>query len=198
MRSKKSIKAVLIMTLAICFISVSLTSCDWIINKKDNNQSITGINQTRIDTNKDEAKLLVLASQNNLDIIELCQVIKDAETKNEIKHLADELEKTHTKIFNEFKDLAQEKLISIPRHSNIDTEIVNTTINEKIKNEFIEENLELIAEKINKQIELLNKLSKTTNNKEFRELSKKANSILTSNLVKTEVTLNKLKTNKIS
>tara|TARA_R110002096_G_scaffold431563_1_gene646975 strand:- start:11849 stop:12439 length:591 start_codon:yes stop_codon:yes gene_type:complete len=196
MKSTNNIKAVLTTTLVLSFILVSLVSCDWIISKKD--KSKIGVNQTRININKDEAKLLVLASQSNLDVIKLCQFIKDTETKNDIKYLANELKKTHVKIFNDYKELAQEKLISIPHHSNIDTEIVNNTLNKNINGEFIEENLELITEKINKQIELLNKLSETTNNKEFRDLSKKANSILKSKLVKTEDILNKLKTNKIS
>lgn len=44
-----------------------------------------GTSQIRIKTYKNEAKLLVMATQNNLDVIELCQIIKHTEKKNKCK-----------------------------------------------------------------------------------------------------------------
>lgn len=193
MKSKKNIKAAVVMTLVVSLVSASFISCDWMINKKHNNDNIFGTNKTRIEIKKDEAKLLVMASQNNLDVIELCQLIKDTKTKSSIKKLANDLENTHAKIFNEYEELAEEKLISIPKHANITTDIKYNSDNTLIK-----ENLKLITKKINKQIILLNKLAKTTNNEDFRALSKKANSVLKSKLAKTEDSLNKLRTNKTS
>lgn len=60
------------------------------------------------------------------------------------------------------------------------------------------ENLNLITKKINKQIELLNELSKTTNSKDFGDLSTKANSVLKLKLAKTKATLKSINTNKAS
>ncbi len=186
-----NIKATLTTASIACFISVSLISCDWIINKK--NKNIFSVNQSKVNTKKDEARLLVQATQNNLDVIELCQIIKEAKPVPKVKTLADDLENVHKNIFNAYEALAQDKLISIPRHSNIVFQTANDSLNEIESRVLVEANLERITEKLVKHIELLETLSKTTNNKDFRRLSKKTDSVLTLKLVKTEDTLSWLK-----
>lgn len=152
-----------------------------------------GTSQIRIKTYKNEAKLLVMATQNNLDVIELCQIIKHTEKKTSVKKLAIDLEVTHKKIFIAYEDLAEVKLISIPKQSSI-----IDSLDYKSHNISTNENLNLITKKINKQIELLNELSKTTNSKDFGDLSTKANSVLKLKLAKTKATLKSINTNKAS
>ncbi|MDD7886619.1 DUF4142 domain-containing protein [Flavivirga sp. 57AJ16] len=197
MKSQGNIKSIIIMISITSFVSTSLTSCDWmIVNNNHNKEKVFGINQNKVNTNKHEAKLLVMASQNNIDAVELCKLIRNSETEKDIKHLAKELQQTHIKIFNDYKELAQEKLISIPQHYNIEYGFVNAKLEKNKDDKLVKDYLKHIVQKINNQIELLNKLSKTTNNKAFSELSKKTNPILKLELIKTKDMLKKLEMDK--
>lgn len=170
------------------FIMIFLMSCNYIVENKNGHSDDVSLSDKKITKNKQEARLLVKASQNSLDIIELCQSIENSKTEKGIEDLVEDLEKTHIEIFEGYKEMAQEKLISIPNYSTI--EIQNKNIEEE---SFIETNLNLISHKINNQIECLNKLSKTTNSSGFKELSEKTNPILKSKLDKTSSILKNLK-----
>lgn len=165
-------------------------SCNFMLeNKKTNSNVISTLNEEIININKNEAKILVKASQNNLDIIKLCQFIEDTKAKKDIKNLAKDIESTHVKIFKSYKKVAYENLISIPKYSNIETEILKADF---VKDSIIVNKLDLISNKINNQIKLLNTLSKTTDNDELIKFSEKTNTILKLKLDETENTISKL------
>lgn len=172
-------------------ISCSFVSCDFIIENKKKNALEYSDKQNRIAKNKSEAKLLVMASQSNIEVIELCQVIKNANVENDIKQFASNLKKTHQKILKDYKNLAEKKLITIPYYATVEIENTEEIVE---KNEFIESNLKLITKKISTQIDLLKKLSKTTN-KEFQEMSVKTSAILELELDETNIMLNAFKAN---
>tara|TARA_R110002050_G_scaffold30963_5_gene79281 strand:- start:2997 stop:3590 length:594 start_codon:yes stop_codon:yes gene_type:complete len=175
--------------LLIGFTSLSLISCNYIFENKKEKIEKTKTTTTRINTNKKEANLLVEASKNNIDILELCETIKDFEPQNNIKSLAENLEKTHFEILKNYNDLATEKLISIPNYTNFNNDIEMTALDNET---FTETTLKLIKNKIINQIKLLDTLSETTNNVEFKVLALKDNYILKYNINKIETALNEL------
>lgn len=168
---------------------LSLFSCNYIL--ENNKDEIDKINkeQHRINTNKEEAKLLVQVSKNNIAILELSEIIKDFETDKHIKVLAESLEKTHFEISKNYNDLAREKLISIPNYTNVNYDI---ELKEVTNEPYIESNLKLILTKIMKQIRLLDTLSQITNNVEFKILAVRDNYLLKRNANKIEITLSRL------
>tara|TARA_R110000868_G_scaffold37619_4_gene132849 strand:- start:2997 stop:3590 length:594 start_codon:yes stop_codon:yes gene_type:complete len=175
--------------LLIGFTSLSLISCNYIFENKKEKIEKTKTTTTRINTNKKEANLLVEASKNNIDILELCETIKDFEPQNNIKSLAENLEKTHFEILKNYNDLATEKLISIPNYTNFNNDIEMTALDNET---FTETTLKLIKNKIINQIKLLDTLSETTNDVEFKVLALKDNYILKYNINKIETALNEL------
>jgi hypothetical protein len=149
--------------LIMAFATLILVSCNYIFVGK-NNKSDERL--TRIQTNKLEAKLLVEVSKNNLSILQICENIQNVETTTDYKFLIEGLEKTHIELSKNYNALANEKLISIP------SEVKKIhQINETNYDDFLKENLNEILNKIDYQIELLETLSKTTNNIEFKLLA---------------------------
>ena len=96
------------------FITLSHTSCDYIIERNPIGYEISESAKKRINVYKDEAKLLLKASTHNLDILKLCDVIKSVDTQNSVEHLTNRLESVHFEISRKYDDLAEDKLISIP------------------------------------------------------------------------------------
>lgn len=174
--------------LLLVFTTFSLVSCNYILKNNKNQNKITIEKAIRISIDKEEARLLVKASKNNLDILELCETIKEIETENPIKQLVENLEETHLEISKKYNDLAREKLISIPNYLNA-SNIEKATLE---NDAFVETSLKLILKKINKQIKLLDTLAETTNNAEFKVLAVKDHYILKSNINKIENTLTEL------
>ena len=179
-------------SLLLMFTALSLASCDQIlkIDKSKNNIADEKAIRIRISNNKEEARLLVKAYKNNLDILELCETIKEAETENPYKQLAENLEETHSKISKNYYNLAREELILIPlyHYSN-----VNSLEKIVLENDaFIEFSLKQILNKINKQVKLMDTLAETTDNVEFKVLTVKDNYMLKSNINKIENTLDEL------
>lgn len=177
-------------SLLLVFTMLSLVSCNHILknNKSKNNITDEKAIRVRISNNKEEARLLVKAYKNNLDILELCETIKEVGAKNPFKQLAKNLEETHFEISKNYSDLAREELILIPiyYYSNV------ISIEEEAleNNAFVETSLKLILNKINKQMKLLDTLAETTDNLEFKVLTVKDNYILKSNINKIENILN--------
>ncbi|PKQ46100.1 hypothetical protein [Confluentibacter flavum] len=171
------------------FATLTLISCNYILeNDKDENDIVSDI-QTRINIYKKEAELLLSVSKNNLDILELCEAIEYVDTLDNVAHLTERLEQTHIEISNNYKKLAEDKLISIPNYINISNEFELKNVDD---NEFIEKKLKIILNKIKTQIRLLETLGKTTNNVEFKVLAVRDTHELISNTNKIESALNKL------
>ena len=169
-------------------VAVILFSCNYII-KQNNYDEFAQLN-SRININKEEAKLLVKASKNNLDILELCETIKVTETEDTIKQLASNLEETHTEILENYKELAREKLISIPNNTYFDYSPDIT--NKQYDAEFAEASLKQILNKIDKQMQILDTLSNTSDNSEFKVLAIRDQHVLKLNKTKIENTLSHL------
>lgn len=171
------------------FITLSHTSCDYIIESNPIGNEISESAKTRINVYKDEAKLLLKASTNNLDILKLCEVIKSADTQNSVGHLTDRLESVHFEISRKYDDLAEDKLISIPSYTRSDMEL---SIEHEDLEVFIASNLKAILDKTENQIELLQALGNVTNNIDFKVLVIKDTKKLNSNVQEIERTLNML------
>tara|TARA_R110002049_G_scaffold309311_1_gene521170 strand:- start:22496 stop:23056 length:561 start_codon:yes stop_codon:yes gene_type:complete len=186
MTLNKNIKSVAIVLHFASFMLVCLMSCNFALKNKNVNSNVT--NDETMSNHKQEAKLLVKASQNNLDVIKLCQLLEDSEPEQSIGILAKDIENRHFEILKDYKEVAQENLISIPNYASFESKTKNTA--EAHNN--IEKRLSTIDKKMNNQIDLMNKLAETSNNTDFKELSEKTNSILKSNLEKTANTINNL------
>lgn len=171
--------------------SITLISCNYILENDQYKDEVLGKAQTRIRIHKQEAKLLLKASKNNLDILEICETIKYVDQQNYVSHLTRNLEKTHFEIAENYNKLADDKLISIPNYMKISNEFKDMKgINDEA---FIKKKLKLILNKTETQIELLDALGNTTDNVEFKVLAIKDTHTLKSNINKIEVTLNNLK-----
>src|SRR5690606_35809868 len=134
-------------------------SCDYILEKNNNDKyEIPSTAQTRINIYKREAKLLLKASKNSLDILELCETLRKIDTQNSVSHLTNKLEKTHCEILENYDALAEDELISIPTYIKKEDRVKSITglNNEAYNNEaYIESNLKLILNKTETQIRLL-------------------------------------------
>lgn len=166
-------------------------SCDYILEKNNNDKyEIPSTAQTRINIYKREAKLLLKASKNSLDILELCETLRKIDTQNSVSHLTNKLEKTHCEILENYDALAEDELISIPTYIKKEGRVKSIT---GLNNEaYIESNLKLILNKTETQIRLLDDLGNVTDNVNFKLLVIKDTHKLKLNIDKIEMTLNSL------
>lgn len=171
-------------------IIITQYSCDYILEKQFGKYDVSNNSQARINTYKREAKLLLKASENNLDIIELCETLKQVDTQNNVTHLTKILEETHLGISKNYQAMAEDKLISVPRYTGISTEA--SAIRDLNSKAFIETYLKLILNKTETQIQLLGALGSVTNNIDFKVLVIKDTLKLKSNIDKIEIALNTL------
>ncbi len=175
--------------LLLVFATPVLISCNYILENNKRKKDIVSDIQTKINTYKKEAELLLRVSRNNLDIIELCEAIKHVDTLKNVAQLTERLEKTHFEISKNYNKLAEDKLISIPTYISINNAF---EFRDDDNHAFIEKKLKQILNKTETQIQLLNTLGKTTNNVEFKVLAIKDTHTLKSNINKIEDTLNRL------
>ena len=173
----------------IMIVVLSFNSCDLLIRSNEGDKAKVSLIEKSVSMDKNEAKLLVKASQDNLDVIELCKIIEEEKVDDKVKNLVEEIKHEQLQILEKYNTIALNNVISIPQHSDIQQE-VDATLKKK---EHIKVHLKLLSNKINNQIELLQRLSGTTNNSEFKALAHFANHTLKSNLTKTKYTLNTLK-----
>lgn len=167
-----TIKYKVIRTLLACVLLVLFTRCDFIFKDEDDKIIPQTSSHTahKIEIKKDEAKLLVKASQHNLDVRELLNVIQEVDLNSEAMELADTIEDYQETVFNQYNKVAIEHVISIPDHSTID--VKNYLKSSSIP---IEEVMTKISSKLNKQISVLDNLSDTSKNKDFKLLAELAN-----------------------
>ncbi|WP_100612478.1 hypothetical protein [Confluentibacter lentus] len=182
-------KNMLKLMLLLVFATPVLISCNYILENNKRKKDIVSDIQTKINTYKKEAELLLRVSRNNLDIIELCEAIKHVDTLKNVAQLTERLEKTHFEISKNYNKLAEDKLISIPTYISINNAF---EFRDDDNHAFIEKKLKQILNKTETQIQLLNTLGKTTNNVEFKVLAIKDTHTLKSNINKIEDTLNRL------
>lgn len=168
---------------AVALISISFLafiSCNFVLNNSDELATKNDI----VNTFKDEAKFLVKASKQNLDIIKLSKIIRKETNNKTIDQLTVKLEKSHLEILKAYNEIAEEKMISIPNYSNL-----KLNNNDDIK-ENIPSHLNLIISKINEQIDLLKHLN--SNSKNLKEITENIQSVLINNRKQTESILKNL------
>ena len=190
MRSKQlSISIRLVILLLV--LSASVVSCNYFFKSNDNR--VMKEKAVRININKEEAKLLVKASKNNLEILQLCETIKHTATEDTVKQLAMELEEIHIEILDNYRDLAREKLISIPYNASVNYDYNNDMkVVETENRRFLKDRFKEILDKTNMQMKLMDTLSQRTDNSEYKVLAIKDNYLLKSNINKIENTFSHL------
>ncbi|WGD35631.1 hypothetical protein [Olleya sp. YS] len=180
-------RRIIVLMLLIAVLAINFSSCDKFI--KNEKSEITKNEETIEDINdsKNEAKLLLMLSKDNQDAITLSQILKDKLEKDSIAELAKTIEDTHIYVAKTYNDVASKALISIPNYSELSEKQTIENDNVKIASQ--------LKSKIDSQLFLLEQLSKTTKNKEFKKLVNTTNSKLKSSLNKTKNIINNLNTN---
>ena len=174
----------------VLMIGLSFNSCQELIKNKGLENKKTEATEQEIKTNQNEAKLLVMLSKDNQDVIQLSKSLQKIAEKDSVLKLAKKIEKTHLEIAKEFNKVATNKLITIPNHSELIIEEI-TDIDQEAKLNALNE----LKSKIKNQIYLLNKLDETTKSKEFKLLIVKADTKINESLNKTKHIISNLKSN---
>ena len=174
----------------VLMIGLSFNSCQELIKNKGLENKKTEATEQEIKTNQNEAKLLVMLSKDNQDVIQLSKSLQKIAEKDSVLKLAKKIEKTHIEIAKEFNKVATNKLITIPNHSELIIE-ETTDINHEAKLNALNE----LKSKIKNQLYLLNKLDETTKSKEFKLLIVKADTKINESLNKTKHIISNLKSN---
>ena len=191
MKYLKNRRFTVVLFFTVLLIALSFNSCDEFIKNKSQQNKETEQTQQTIATNKNEAKLLLMLSKDNQDIIHLSKTLQHVVTKDSAVALIKKIEETHLEIAETFNTVATNKLISIPNYSEISPSnvIVDSSQENKIKA------LQKLKAIIDNQLFLLDKLSKTTNSKTFKKLIVKADSKINDSLTRTKNIINTLNTN---
>ena len=191
MKYFKNRRVTVLVFCTVLLIALSFISCDELITNKHREKKKTEQTNQTISTNKNEAKLLLMLSKDNQDVIKLSKVLQDVIIKYENVALAKKIEQTHLEIAEDFHEVASDKLISIPNYSEITIKppLDSNQQDYKIKT------LKKLESKIDNQLFLLDKLSKTTNSPDFKTLIGKADSKIEDSLKKTKNIINNIITN---
>ncbi|WP_299250275.1 hypothetical protein [uncultured Lacinutrix sp.] len=174
----------------VLMIGLSFNSCQELIKNKGLENKKTEATKEEIKTNQNEAKLLVMLSKDNQDVIQLSKSLQKIAEKDSVLKLAKKIEKTHIEIAKEFNKVATNKLITIPNHSELIIE-ETTDVDQEAKLNALNE----LKSKIKNQLYLLNKLDETTKSKEFKLLIVKADTKINESLNKTKHIISNLKSN---
>ena len=191
MKYLKNRRFTVVLFFTVLLIALSFNSCDEFIKSKSQQNKETEQTQQTIATNKNEAKLLLMLSKDNQDVIHLSKKLQHVVTKDSAVALIKKIEETHIEIAEAFNTVATNKLISIPNYSEISPSnvVLDSSQENKIKA------LQKLKAIIDNQLFLLNKLSKTTNSKTFKKLIVKADSKINDSLIRTKNIINTLNTN---
>ena len=191
MKYLKNRRFTVVLFFTVLLIALSFNSCDEFIKNKSQQNKETEQTQQTIATNKNEAKLLLMLSKDNQDVIHLSKTLQHVVTKDSAVALIKKIEETHLKIAETFNTVATNKLISIPNYSEISPSNVVLDSSEENKIKALQK-LEAI---IDNQLFLLDKLSKTTNSKTFKNLIFTTDSKINDSLIRTKNIINTLNTN---
>ena len=191
MKYLKNRRFTVVLFFTVLLIALSFNSCDEFIKSKSQQNKETEQTQQTIATSKNEAKLLLMLSKDNQDVIHLSKKLQHVVTKDSAVALIKKIEETHIEIAEAFNTVATNKLISIPNYSEISPSnvVLDNSQENKVKA------LQKLKAIIDNQLFLLDKLSKTTNSKTFKNLIVKADSKINDSLTKTKNIINTLNTN---
>jgi len=191
MKYFKNRKITVLFIFIVIMIGISFNSCDELIKSKKLENKKSELTTQAINENKNEAKLLLMLSKDNQEVINLTKALQEVINKDSIVDLAKKIEETHVQFAEDLQEVATDKLISIPNYPEapLNKSIVNLTEEDKFKA------LNKLKSIIDNQLFILNKLSKTSNSKDFKTLIVKADSKINDSLNKTKNILNVLNTN---
>tara|TARA_R110000751_G_scaffold146601_1_gene250661 strand:+ start:80832 stop:81410 length:579 start_codon:yes stop_codon:yes gene_type:complete len=191
MKYFKNRKITVLFMFVVIMIGISFNSCDELIKNKNSENQKSELTNQAINNNKNEAKLLLMLSKDNQDVINLSKALQEVINKDSIIDLAKKIEQTHVEFAEDLQEVATDKLISIPNYaeSPLNKSTVSLTEKDKFKA------LNKLKSIIDNQLFILNKLSETSNSKDFKTLIVKADSKINDSLNKTKNILNVLNTN---
>ncbi|MEM5540892.1 hypothetical protein [Olleya sp. AS48] len=191
MKYFKNRKITVLFMFVVIMIGISFNSCDELIKNKNSENQKSELTNQAINNNKNEAKLLLMLSKDNQDVINLSKALQEVINKDSIIDLAKKIEQTHVEFAEDLQEVATDKLISIPNYaeSPLNKSIVSLTEKDKFKA------LNKLKSIIDNQLFILNKLSETSNSKDFKTLIVEADSKINDSLNKTKNILNVLNTN---
>ncbi|MEQ3663563.1 MULTISPECIES: hypothetical protein [unclassified Olleya] len=191
MKYFKNRKITVLFMFVVIMIGISFNSCDELIKNKNSENQKSELTNQAINNNKNEAKLLLMLSKDNQDVINLSKALQEVINKDSIIDLAKKIEQTHVEFAEDLQEVATDKLISIPNYaeSPLNKSTVSLTEKDKFKA------LNKLKSIIDNQLFILNKLSETSNSKDFKALIVKADSKINDSLNKTKNILNVLNTN---
>lgn len=149
------------------------------VSKKDANtkKNKINVNRAKVDLNKAQAKLLVRTSQNIIEVIDICEIVEQAEVEFIEKDTFTKLKEAQLKTLNEVKTAAAASLIIVPYK----TYHYNDSIS--IDSSFIKAKINQISARIKKQKELLSALKNNTFNGTIVKLAEKIMPVLDKNLL---------------
>ena len=126
----------LMMTLATT--TLFLVSCNNNQRQQETNISAAKQNNEKFDNQKqkNEAKFLVSAAENNLEQIQLGQLAQQKGSSTHVRELGKTMENEHAKSQKKLKELAKSKNITIPSSLTNDSREVYNDLNSKSGNDF--------------------------------------------------------------
>ncbi|MGB2683710.1 MAG: hypothetical protein WBC43_01735 [Olleya sp.] len=191
MKYFKNRKITVLFMFVVIMIGISFNSCDELIKNKNSENQKSELTNQAINNNKNEAKLLLMLSKDNQDVINLSKALQEVINKDSIIDLAKKIEQTHVEFAEDLQEVATDKLISIPNYA--ESPLNKTTVSLTEKDKF--KALNKLKSIIDNQLFILNKLSETSNSKDFKTLIVEADSKINDSLNKTKNILNVLNTN---
>jgi hypothetical protein len=167
--SKKTHAVLILITI------LTLYSCNYIVNKNDENEMSLKNSVERIKTSKEQAKLLVNTSKAIIEVIDICEIAENSELEEPKRSIISNLKTKHIKILDEIKLASSAIMVSVPYN--------NEKSSLKLDDNFVfEEKIEMIQSKVMKQRELVNSLKNSSSNKIILELTDSIIPLIDTNL----------------
>jgi len=167
--SKKTHAVLILITI------LTLYSCNYIVNKNDENEKSSKNSVERIKTNKEQAKLLVNTSKTVIEVIDICEIVENSKLEESKRKIINNLKNKHLKILDEIKLASSAIMVSVPYN--------NDKSSLKLYDKLVfEDRIEMIQSKVIKQKELVNSLKNSSSNKIILELTDSIIPLIDTNL----------------
>ena len=166
---KQHLILIVITILVIC-------SCNFIVNKDDNQTKSSIESKERIALDKEQANLLVNTSTTAIEVIGICNVVEKADINETEKEAIATLKKQQKEILSEIKTIAPSLMITVP--SNVQERIDKLNIDkQKLSFEF-----NRMDTKVKKQKDLITQLNNKTQNDKVLDLTEDLLPIIDNNI----------------
>lgn len=151
-------------------------SCNYIVSKSDDKAKNSKNGRARIDTDKEQAKLLVNTSQTVVEVIDICETVENFNIEEKKKTLISELKKNQIEILNEIKLASSSVMISVPYNTR------KSLLNISEDTLLYKEKLNVLDIKVNQEKKLINALKEKTSNEIIVEMADTIMPIIDNNL----------------